>query len=740
MKPADALFAANGIGAEHATAPPVRRSPMHAQPWFGLTRGLLFALWPGTHFPVAQAAPAPWQAAATRRRRVLLALVAALAALAMALQWDAAPETLSPAWVLQTLLATLLFAWVGAGFVTALMGGWVMLHGDPHTIALREPQAPLDRSARTAIIMPICNENVATVFAGLRATCESLATTGALSMFDIYVLSDTADPALRAAEMQAWRRLRQTLGDNPVLTGGRVFYRWRRRRTRRKAGNVADFCRRWGANYRYMVVLDADSIMHGDTLVSLVRLMEQNPRAGILQTLPQGFGHGTVHSRLQQFGNRVTGRLFSLGMAYWQLGESHYWGHNAILRVAPFMRHCGLATLPGRGGLSGEILSHDFVEAALMRRAGYEVWLAPQLGGSWEQHPANLLEELQRDRRWCQGNLQNARLLAEPGLRPVHRAMLATGALSYLMAPVWLCFVVLGLWIGALASSNNGLWLLTLLLLFLPRLVGVLAVLLRREQAVFGGGARLWGSAALELLLSAVQAPLRMLAHSVFVVGALTGLRLDWKSPSREAEAVSWRDASARIGVLALPALVLLLVTLVLNGRSIEAPYLAPLLLPLLLAVPFTVWTGAPLLGRVAQRAGLLSVPEERRPPRALQRGAQQWGFSDLAPASVPTTAVGAPAAWRGPMAVALASAALVALPRTALSPELSPALHASFAALAQMSPLARAEPKPVVRVATEGAKRPQRSPPHRPASTIDDQLRRRALEAVARSLESEAG
>jgi membrane glycosyltransferase len=259
------------------------------------------------------------------------------------------------------------------------MGAWVMHRGDRHGLGLRNAHAPIERGARTAIVMPICNEDVATVFAGLRATCESLAVTGVLSLFDIYLLSDSADPAVRAAEQRAWQRLRQTLGDGAVGDGGRVFYRWRRRRTRRKAGNIADFCRRWGRNYRYMVVLDADSIMHGDTLVALVRLMEQHPRAGIVQTLPQGFGHGTVHARLQQFGNRVTGRLFALGMAYWQLGESHYWGHNAILRVAPFMRHCGLGPLPGRGGLAGEILSHDFVEAALMRRAGYEVWLAPHL-------------------------------------------------------------------------------------------------------------------------------------------------------------------------------------------------------------------------------------------------------------------------------------------------------------------------------------------------------------------------
>ena len=322
------------VGAGAATAPAVQRAPMHAQPWFGFTRGLLFALWPGMHFPAVSASSAPWQGAALRRRRTLLALVAALTSFAMLLQWQAAPAELSAAWWLQALFVTLLFAWLGAGFATALMGAWVLLRGDRHSIAMREPHAPIERSARTAVVMPICNENVATVFAGLRATCESLAATGALSLFDIYVLSDTADPALRAAEQQAWERLRRTLGDSPVNEGGRVFYRWRRRRTRRKAGNVADFCRRWGSNYRYMVVLDADSIMHGDTLVSLVRLMEENPRAGVVQTLPQGFGHGTVHARLQQFANRVTGRLFALGMAYWQLGESHYWGHNAILRVA----------------------------------------------------------------------------------------------------------------------------------------------------------------------------------------------------------------------------------------------------------------------------------------------------------------------------------------------------------------------------------------------------------------------
>ncbi len=725
------------------TAPPIHRRPMPAAPWFGLLRGLLFALWPGMHFVATHDATLPWQRSAVRRRRVLLALVALLATLAMALQWQAAPPEVSAAWLVQATLVTLLFAWVGAGFVTALMGAWVMLRGDRHALDLHAPRAPIDAHARTAVIMPICNEDVATVFAGLRATAESLAATGALPLFDIYVLSDTGDAALQFAEVQAWQRLRDTLGDNPIGAGARVFYRHRKVRRRRKAGNVADFCRRWGHLYRYMVVLDADSIMHGDTLVALVRLMEQNPRAGLVQTLPQGFGHGTAHARLQQFGNRVTGRLFALGMAYWQLGESHYWGHNAILRVAPFMQHCALAPLPGRGGLSGEILSHDFVEAALMRRAGHEVWLVPDLQGSWEQYPANLLEELQRDRRWCQGNLQNARLMAEPGLRPVHRAMLATGALSYLMAPVWLAFVALGLWLDAATASSAGLWALTLLLLLMPRVLGVLAVRLKREQAQFGGSARLLGSAALELALSALQAPLRMLAHSVFVVGALTGLHLDWKSPSREAVAVAWRDAMQRIGMLALPALALALLALNVHGNWL-APHMAPLLLPLLLAVPFTVITGGPGMGRALQRIGLLSVPQERAVPPTLARGAQRQSFVDLLPRR---PLVAAPARSRasvfGQGVMALAAAALTAmvvLPRTAESPEMTPAVRAGQEVLALVAsrpaPSAQAELVAAPRESARSRPTP-RALPYRPARMIDDAVRERAFQAVAQALQT---
>ena len=639
---------------EH-TAPPITRSPMKPRPWMGFTRSLLHALWHALWhllWPAKAAASpapwAPWQQAATRRRRFLLAAVLLLSAAGTAaLLLSAHPQPVD-AWprTLQVLLFALLFAWVSASFVTALMGAWVLWRGDAHALKVPSAYTPIDAHARTALVVPICNEDIATVFGGLRATCESLAATGALRLFDIYILSDTTDPALRRAEVEAWEKLRVVLGD-AAPPGGRIFYRLRRRRTRRKAGNIADFCRRWGCNYRYMVVLDADSVMSGPTLVSLVRTMEAHPRAGIVQTLPMACGHDTLHARAQAFAARITGRLFALGLAYWQLGESHYWGHNAIIRVQPFMQHCALAPLRGRGGLSGDILSHDFVEAALMRRAGYEVWLVPALGGSWEQHPPNLLDELQRDRRWCQGNLQNARLMAEPGWSPVHRVMFGTAAMAYLVAPLWLAFVITGVqaalgnagpdsgsplrWIGSL---TGGLWALTLTLLLLPRMLGVLAVVLRGEQRSFGGTPRLIGGALIELLLSTLQAPVRMVAHSLFVLGALTGLRLDWRSPSRDASAVRWRDALARVGLFALPALAG--GVLVAQGEGFTAALLTPLLLPLLLAVPLVVVTGSEAPGLALRRHRLLLVPEEDAPPRTLLRSHEPRAAPQPQPARRP--------------------------------------------------------------------------------------------------------
>ena len=248
----------------------------------------------------------------------------------------------APAEIALLALFGILFGWISAGFWTGVFGALVLMHGNREGPLERGAGnallLPLDPGARTAIVMPICNEDVATVFGGLTATIDSLRATGEASNFDVFVLSDTGDPAIRAAEHAAFCDLAARYADGDDKPALQVHYRWRQIRVKRKAGNVADFCRRWGAAYRYFVVLDADSVMTGECLTSLVRLMEANPDAGIIQTAPAAAGHDTLHARVQQFCARAYGPLFTAGMRFWQCGESHYWGHNAILRMAPVHR------------------------------------------------------------------------------------------------------------------------------------------------------------------------------------------------------------------------------------------------------------------------------------------------------------------------------------------------------------------------------------------------------------------
>lgn len=611
------------------STPPLQRGWMTPQPWTGIRAGLALALRGGISGPI-QGESRPWTAAAARRRRALLAMIVLVASLAALLQlqalpdlatlWDEAPGQALASGAFITLF-TLLFAWVSAGFGTAVMGFRVMLGGDAMALRIDETvRRPLPRDVRTAIVMPICNEDVEAVFAGLSATCESLAATGTLSAFDVFVLSDTRVAETRAAELRAWQRLKQVMGDK--ADSPRIFYRWRRRNGGKKAGNLADFCRRWGRGYRYMVVLDADSVMTGDCLVRMVQVMEAYPQVGIAQTSPEACAPDTLHARAQQFANRVLGRLYVAGLQYWQLGDSHYWGHNAILRVAPFMQHCALAKLPSRDGQGVEILSHDFVEAALMRRAGYEVWMLPTLRGSYEQLPAHLLDELQRDHRWCRGNLRNARLLAEPGLAGVHRSLFVVGVLAYASAPLWLAYVLLGFVTASSTRSaspaiTTALWSLTLLMLAAPRVLAALAIWLRGEAHAFGGLRALCVGTLLEGLLATLQAPVRMLAHTWSVITALTGRGTGWKSPPRQALQVPWRDALTQLsGWSGILGFGLLMTSWLQPQAGKRLVFLAG---PLLMSIPLVVWTSRVDWGSGLRRIGLLRVPQESRVPWPLR-------------------------------------------------------------------------------------------------------------------------
>ncbi len=624
--------------------PPTARGSMTPLPWAGFPLLRPLRAWLG--YRPRQ----PWRQSTDRRplmlRRVmLLALVLAGAAAGTQYMVDVLPDhgsTLLEQGLL--VLFGILFAWISAGFWTALMGAWVMLRGDRRSLRHTLPggaadRSPIDPAVRTAIIMPICNEHVATVFAGVRATYESLRATGQLGNFDFFILSDTSRPDIRAAEQAAWAALNESLGLDAETAQGRLHYRWRQHRRHRKTGNVADFCRRWGHDYRYMIVLDADSVMSGDCLTTLVRLMEAHPDTGIIQTAPRAFGHDTLHARAQQFGSRVYGPLFTAGLHFWQLGESHYWGHNAILRIEPFMQHCALAPIKGSGSLAGDIMSHDFVEAALIRRAGWKVWIAHDLGGSYEQVPPNLIAEVQRDRRWCHGNLQNSRLMFEPGLHPVHRSVFLTGVLAYLSAPLWLCFLLLStllfvahtadvpryflesyqlfpIWPTANLQLMLTLFGLTAMLLLVPKLMALALLIVRGEARRYGGVARLLIGGLIEFLQSMLLAPVRMLFHTQFVLAALTGWKMDWKSPPREDDSTPWREALRRM----LPQTLLAVVwigALLLVGNAFPW-WLSPILIGLLLSAPMAVWTSRRGPGLWLRRHGVLVTPEELRMPAVL--------------------------------------------------------------------------------------------------------------------------
>jgi len=529
-------------------------------------------------------------------------------------------------------LFALLFCWVSAGFWTA-MTGFILLAGgkDPFLISKTAlTNGVIEASARTAIVMPICNEDVTRVFAGLRATYESVQKTGQLDHFDFFVLSDSGNSNTCAAEVAAWAALCKA-----VDGFGRIFYRRRQRRVRRKSGNIDDFCRRWGNNYRYMIVLDADSVMSGDCLSKLVQSMEANPDAGIIQTAPRAAGRDTLYARIQQFSTRVYGPLFTAGLHYWQLGESHYWGHNAIIRVKPFIEHCALSLLPGKGPFAGEILSHDFIEAALMRRAGWKVWIAYDLDGSYEEMPPNLLDELKRDRRWCQGNLMNFRLFLSRGMHSVHRAVFVTGVMAYLSAPLWFLFLILST--GLLAQHTLteptyftepwqlfpnwpqwhpekalALFSATATLLFLPKILSALLICWQGAKQ-FGGRIRLLFSVLIEMFFSMLLAPVRMLFHTHFVIAAFMGWALRWKSPPREDTETSPREAFHHHGLHTLLGLAWGGAVFWLNPTFL--PWLLPIVGSLVVAIPISIYSSKVSNGLRFRKKKLFLIPEESEPP-----------------------------------------------------------------------------------------------------------------------------
>jgi membrane glycosyltransferase len=472
--------------------------------------------------------------------------------------------------------------------------------------------------------------------ARLQAIGESVRDTGRGSHFDSFVLSDTTDPATWVAEEAAFIRLRAE-GSHE-----RLYYRHRTNNAGRKAGNIADWVERFGGAYDHMIVLDADSLMDGRTIVLMAAAMEKHPQVGLIQTFPVLINAATPFARLQQFAGRVYGPLIAHGISWWHGAESNYWGHNAIIRVAAFASGAGLPLLHGRKPFGGHILSHDFVEAALMRRAGWAIHMAPELGGSYEECPPTLSDYIARDRRWCQGNLQHIGVLPARGLHWNSRLHLLTGIGGYLTAPLWLAFLLVGILIALQARFIPPDYFLphatlfpqwpmqdpvraayvfigTMGVLILPKFLGWLAMLVRRDtRGGMGGSIRGLISVVVEIVVSALIAPVMMLAQCRAVTQIMRGRDAGWSAQPREhrsAPASGWtRDYF-------WPTL--LGVALAVAAESVSPSlllWMLPVVGGLVLAVPLAAATSRAAIGEKLCKLGLLLTPDETSPPTIVSR------------------------------------------------------------------------------------------------------------------------
>ncbi|MGH8659617.1 MAG: glucans biosynthesis glucosyltransferase MdoH [Gammaproteobacteria bacterium] len=531
--------------------------------------------------------------------------------------------------------------WIGITFWSALAGFMVLWNREQTTGLVYVEEKKSQLREKTAVLLPIHNEPPRRVFAALEAMYASLQATGQMHAFEFFVLSDTTDPDLWLAEELAWDDTRQRLGAT-----GRLFYRRRNDNVGRKAGNIADFCRRWGGRYQHMIVLDADSLMDGETMVRLVRLMEANPGAGILQTVPYLVNRNTLFARAQQFAGRLYGPVLGAGLAFWHLGDSNYWGHNAIIRVQAFAAHAGLPQLKGRSPFGGHILSHDFVEAALLRRGGWRVFLVPVIEGSYEEPPPSLIAHAQRDRRWCQGNLQHMAVLGAKGLHPLSRVHLFTGIMAYLASPLWLAFLITGI-IATLQSKFElpvyffpeetpypvwhvidpvlaaRLFVLTMGVLLAPKLFGLLSLLGQPKRArEFGGMIRASLSVLAETVHSALIAPVLMLLQSRFVVNVLLGRDSGWQAQTRDDRGIAWSEAYHRhrwhtaIGVL--------LAIAVYSVSPVLLAWMSPAIAGMILSIPVSYLGSRLDVGLMARRAGVFLIPEESAPPPILMEATKR--------------------------------------------------------------------------------------------------------------------
>lgn len=539
-------------------------------------------------------------------KRLLLITLTAVLGLAASSEVRVAfsRDGLDPFDIAMLLFFVPLFSWVAFGFVSSTIGFIQLMSGaHPGFVPVPSPAATLTR--RTAVLMPVYNEDVEATFARVEAMAFSIARAGGAAWVDFFVLSDSS--ALHGKrEEAAWAELAPRA---PIA----VYYRRREQNTARKPGNVAEWVQRFGGAYDTMLVLDADSVMTGAAIVGLASIMEARPSIGLLQTVPMITNARTLFQRWMQFASEAYGPISSAGLLWWSGTEANFWGHNAIVRTRAFAESCGLPELPGKPPFGGHILSHDMLESALLRRRGWAVHMV-MIGGSYEEYPPTIVDHALRDRRWMQGNLQHLRLLGAAGLATTSRLHLLIGASAYLTSPGWLLLLLTTIaQVGAGADHNAliavppGVLALTVLLLFGPKLMGLIWILADRTRCMaFGGPWRALASVVSELVLSTLFAPVSMVLQIKSLVGLLLGIPSHWNVQNRDAQAIPVRAILPSMRDHLLLGLVFA-ATFWLD--TMTALWLLPLTLGLLGAPWLISLTSREDLGDAAARRGLFRVP-----------------------------------------------------------------------------------------------------------------------------------
>ncbi|HAA45134.1 MAG: glucosyltransferase MdoH [Halomonas sp. 54_146] len=612
----------------------------------------------------------PW----LKTRRAFLAIMVLGSSVAGCIAMNRVVASLSMGWKITMLvLFALTFTWIALAFWGAVCGFVVCaLRRDPLSLRKVDREAPSARLlvSRTAIVMPIFAEPPIPTFAGLEATCRSLlsyaidnddpqeAARPISEHFEVFILSDTQDTAIAELEEAHVGALQHRLAGKLA-----IHYRRRPNNNGRKAGNIAEFCRRWGRNYDYMIVLDADSLMSGATLLRMVQRMQRQPTLGLIQTVPIPVGQKTLFGRFTQFASALYSPMLAAGQSFWQGDAANYWGHNAIIRTRAFMDHAGLPTLPGKPPLGGELLSHDFVEAALLKRGGWQVILdttittavsrhdpyASASHNSFEAMPSNLLDFAKRDRRWLQGNLQHLRLLGGAGLHPLSRLHFFYGAFAYLSSLVWLALLVCASVLVSYhalsdATANAlpqplslGLLSITLGMLLAPKLLGLLLACWQTPHA-YGGRVRLIISTVMEMLFAALLAPLMMAWHSLFIINVLLGRSVDWQTQSRGERSLTWRETWQHTGWMTLSGLVW--AGLMVTFSPMAFGWLTPAWLGLVSAAPLVKYSSSGTWGGVvSHRLGLIKTPSNCLKPPLLDDFAELMNNSDPYPLDPATQA-----------------------------------------------------------------------------------------------------